>query len=77
MYSRRCGQRSHLLSRLGLEGAAVVVSSRKQRNVDEAAEKLMSKGIEVMGVVCHVSNPQHRHDLIEKTVQNMLWSVAS
>nr|XP_018679132.1 PREDICTED: short-chain dehydrogenase/reductase SDRA-like [Musa acuminata subsp. malaccensis] len=29
----------------------------------------MSKGIEVMGVVCHVSNPQHRHDLIEKTVQ--------
>ncbi|CAL9779197.1 unnamed protein product, partial [Musa acuminata subsp. burmannicoides] len=51
-------------ARLGLEGAAVVVSSRKQ-----VRSKLRSKGIEVMGVVCHVSNPQHRHVLIEKTVQ--------
>ncbi|CAL9046475.1 short-chain dehydrogenase/reductase SDRA-like isoform X1 [Musa acuminata AAA Group] len=58
-----------IAQRLGLEGAAVVVSSRKQKNVDEAVEMLRSKGIEAMGVVCHVSNPQHRKDLIEKTVQ--------
>lgn len=58
-----------IAQRLGLEGAAVVVSSRKQKNVDEAVETLRSKGIEAMGVVCHVSNPQHRKDLIEKTVQ--------
>ncbi|CAL9170277.1 unnamed protein product [Musa hybrid cultivar] len=57
-----------IAQRLGLEGAAVVVSSRKQKNVDEAVEMLRSKGIEAMGVVCHVSNPQHRKDLIEKTV---------
>ncbi|CAL9110512.1 unnamed protein product [Musa textilis] len=58
-----------IAQRLGLEGAAVVVSSRKQKNVDEAVETLRSKGIEAMGIVCHVSNPQHRKDLIEKTVQ--------
>lgn len=40
-----------------------------QQNVDAAAEKLRAKGIEVLGVVCHVSNPQHRKDLILKTVQ--------
>lgn len=41
----------------------------EQNNVDEAVEKLRSKGIEVIGAVCHVSNPQHRKDLVEKTVQ--------
>ncbi|XP_072967744.1 tropinone reductase-like 3 [Typha angustifolia] len=58
-----------IAERFGLEGASVVVSSRKQKNVDEAVEKLRSKGIEVMGVVCHVSNAQHRKDLVEKTIQ--------
>ncbi|XP_074576421.1 short-chain dehydrogenase/reductase SDRA-like [Curcuma longa] len=58
-----------IAERLGLEGAAVVVSSRKQKNVDEAVDKLRTKGIEVIGAVCHVSNPQHRKDLVEKTVQ--------
>ncbi|KAG6469666.1 hypothetical protein ZIOFF_070596 [Zingiber officinale] len=58
-----------IAERLGLEGAAIVVSSRKKNNVDEAVEKLWSKGVEVMGAICHVSNPQHRKDLVEKTVQ--------
>ncbi|XP_008803494.1 tropinone reductase-like 3 [Phoenix dactylifera] len=58
-----------IAERFGLEGASVVVSSRKQKNVDEAVEKLRSKGIEVTGVVCHVSNPRQRKDLIDKTVQ--------
>ncbi|KAK4485034.1 hypothetical protein RD792_007642 [Penstemon davidsonii] len=58
-----------IAERLGLEGAAVVISSRRQKNVDEAVEKLKGKGIEVLGLVCHVSNAQHRKDLIEKTVQ--------
>lgn len=40
-----------------------------QKNVDEAAEKLRSKGIEVLGLVCHVSNALHRKNLIEKTIQ--------
>ncbi|CAN1231658.1 Tropinone reductase-like 3 [Linum grandiflorum] len=57
--------------RLGLEGASVVISSRKQHNVDEAVKKLREEGIqEVLGVVCHVSNPQQRKTLIDKTVQD-------
>ncbi|XP_058201106.1 tropinone reductase-like 3 isoform X2 [Rhododendron vialii] len=55
--------------RLGSEGASVVVSSRRQNNVDEAVEKLRARGIEVLGVVCHVSNAQQRKNLIETTVQ--------
>ncbi|TXG68717.1 hypothetical protein EZV62_003652 [Acer yangbiense] len=35
-----------MAERLGLEGTSVVVSSRKQKNVDEAVEKLKAKGIE-------------------------------
>ncbi|KAK8642233.1 hypothetical protein V6N13_011587 [Hibiscus sabdariffa] len=57
-----------IAERLGLEGASVVISSRKQKNVDEAVEMLKNKGLEVFGVVCHVSNAQHRKDLIQKTI---------
>lgn len=55
--------------RLGLEGASVVISSRKQKNVDEAVEKLKAKGIDVLGVVCHVSNAEHRKNLIDQTIK--------
>ncbi|PSR98392.1 Tropinone reductase-like [Actinidia chinensis var. chinensis] len=58
-----------IAERLGLEGASVVISSRKQNNVDEAVEKLKARGIEVLGVVCHVSNAQQRKNLIDKTVK--------
>eukprot|EP01018_Ginkgo_biloba_P003365 Gb_02331 [translate_table: standard] len=57
-----------IAERLGLEGASVVISSRKQKNVDEAVEKLRAKGIEVLGVACHVSNANQRKNLFEKTV---------
>lgn len=46
-----------------------------QNNVDEAVEKLRARGIEVLGVVCHVSNAQQRKNLIETTVQVSLLSV--
>ncbi|TKY72214.1 Tropinone reductase 3 [Spatholobus suberectus] len=58
-----------IAERLGLEGASVVISSRKQQNVDEAAGKLRAKEIEVLAVVCHVSSAQHRKNLIDKTLQ--------
>ncbi|KAH7672247.1 dehydrogenase/reductase SDR family member 4 protein [Dioscorea alata] len=58
-----------IAERFGLEGASVIVSSRKKRNVDEAVEKLKKKGIEATGIVCHVSNPQQRKELIDKTIQ--------
>ncbi|XLR23407.1 hypothetical protein S83_051307, partial [Arachis hypogaea] len=39
------------------------------QNVGEAVEKLRAKGIEVLALVCHVSNDQQRKDLIQKTAQ--------
>ncbi|KAM7501022.1 hypothetical protein LguiA_025436 [Lonicera macranthoides] len=58
-----------IAERLGLEGASVVISSRKQKNVDEAVEKLKGRGIQVLGLVCHVSNPQQRKNLVDVTLQ--------
>lgn len=58
-----------IAERLGLEGASVVISSRKQKNVDEAVMKLKSKGIEAMGLECHVSLADHRKRLMESTVE--------
>ncbi|XP_021766807.1 tropinone reductase-like 3 [Chenopodium quinoa] len=58
-----------IAERLGMEGASVVISSRKQKNVDEAVEMLSSKGINVLGVVCHVSNAEQRKNMIDLTIQ--------
>ncbi|CAL4901624.1 unnamed protein product [Urochloa decumbens] len=60
-----------IAERLGLEGAAVVISSRKQKNVDEVVERLKAKGITVVGAVCHVSDAQQRKGrLIDTAVKN-------
>ncbi|XLU76023.1 hypothetical protein S245_035076, partial [Arachis hypogaea] len=48
-----------------LEGAR----KKKKQNIDEAAEKLRAKGIEVLALVCHVSNDQQKKDLIQKIAQ--------
>lgn len=58
-----------IAKRLGEEGAKVVVSSRKQKNVDEAVKSLKDKGIsDVLGVVCHVAKESDRRNLFEATV---------
>ncbi|XP_022912392.1 dehydrogenase/reductase SDR family member 4-like [Onthophagus taurus] len=57
-----------IAERLGLEGAKVVISSRKQKNVDAAIEKLKSQKIEATGLVCHVGNPQDRNKLFKETL---------
>ncbi|XVF75252.1 hypothetical protein PTKIN_Ptkin13bG0172700 [Pterospermum kingtungense] len=58
-----------IAQRLALEGASVVISSRKQKNVDEAVEKLKAQGLHVLGVVCHVSDAQQRKSLINETIE--------
>ncbi|OAE25442.1 hypothetical protein AXG93_2818s1200 [Marchantia polymorpha subsp. ruderalis] len=58
-----------IAERLGLEGASVVISSRKQKNVDDAAAQLRMKGIDVIGVVCHVNNADQRKNLIKTTME--------
>ncbi|XP_071957403.1 dehydrogenase/reductase SDR family member 4-like [Antedon mediterranea] len=55
--------------RLGQEGAHVVVSSRKENNVDKAVNQLKSENIKVSGMVCHVAKEEHRKRLINSTVE--------
>ena len=52
--------------RLGLDGASVMVSSRRQQNVQQAVEKLKEENIDVAGVVCHVGKQEDRTQLIKE-----------
>ncbi|XP_034243408.1 dehydrogenase/reductase SDR family member 4 [Thrips palmi] len=53
--------------RLLREGASVVVSSRKQKNVDEAVKALQTEGLKsVTGIVCHVGKKDDRSKLFEE-----------
>ncbi|KAI6187417.1 Dehydrogenase/reductase SDR family member 4 [Aphelenchoides besseyi] len=57
--------------RLGQEGCKLVVSSRRQTNVDKAVQTLIQLGIpveNVTGCVCHVGNATHRRALVDFTV---------
>ncbi|XP_055701765.1 dehydrogenase/reductase SDR family member 4-like [Phlebotomus papatasi] len=56
--------------RLGQEGAKVVVSSRNMDNVNKAVESLKKENIEVVGVKCHISNPEERTNLIQEAVKH-------
>ena len=69
-----------IAQRLGLEGAKVVVSSRKQANVDRTVQDLTKKGIDVFGTVCHVSKKEDREKLLHqvralyhKSWTDLLW----
>ncbi|KAI6240577.1 hypothetical protein M3Y99_00426800 [Aphelenchoides fujianensis] len=58
--------------RLGHEGAKLVISSRNQKNVDEAIEQLVFSGIpreNIAGTVCHVAKAQHRAALIDLALE--------
>ncbi|XP_032228357.2 dehydrogenase/reductase SDR family member 4 [Nematostella vectensis] len=59
-----------IAQQLGKDGAKVVVSSRKQDNVIKAANFLENAGIDVMGVMCHVGKPEHRQNLINRTINH-------
>ena len=52
--------------RLGLDGASVMISSRKQQNVQQAVEKLKKENITVAGTVCHVGKQEDRTQLIQE-----------
>ncbi|CAH1779641.1 unnamed protein product [Owenia fusiformis] len=55
--------------RLGQDGAKVMISSRKQKNVDRALAELRSENLEVSGMVCHAGKSEDRVSLIEETVK--------
>jgi dehydrogenase/reductase SDR family member 4 len=54
---------------LASRGAKVIVSSRSQEAVDAVAAKLKDNGYEATGIACHVGNPEHLHNLVNKTVE--------
>ncbi|XP_012788404.1 dehydrogenase/reductase SDR family member 2, mitochondrial-like [Sorex araneus] len=56
--------------RLARDGAHVVVSSRKQQNVDRAVATLQGEGLSVTGIVCHVGKAEDRERLVAKAVEH-------
>nr|XP_015105893.1 dehydrogenase/reductase SDR family member 4 isoform X2 [Vicugna pacos] len=54
--------------RLAQDGAHVVVSSRKQENVDRAVAALQGEGLSVTGTVCHVGKTEDRERLVATAV---------
>lgn len=54
-----------IAQRLAQEGAKVIISSRKEKNVNEAVSKLSKEGLDIKGLVCHVSNADDRKKLFE------------
>ncbi|XP_049624287.1 dehydrogenase/reductase SDR family member 4-like [Suncus etruscus] len=55
--------------RLAQDGAHVVVSSRKQQNVDRAVSTLQGEGLSVSGTVCHVGKAEDRERLVATAVK--------
>ncbi|CAI5669180.1 unnamed protein product [Oreochromis niloticus] len=53
---------------LGKRGAHVVVSSRRQANVDKAVALLQSQSIQVTGTTCNVGKGEDREKLVQMTL---------
>ena len=64
LYDSRIG--FSIAKRLAQDGAKVVISSRKQKNVDAAVDKLKKEGLDVTGLVCHVGSKDDRDKLIDQ-----------
>ena len=54
---------------LAENGAKVVISSRKQEAVDEVVSSFHAKGLEAIGIACHIGDDVQRKNLIQKTVE--------
>ncbi|XP_070549647.1 dehydrogenase/reductase SDR family member 4-like [Ptychodera flava] len=55
--------------RLAEDGAQVVVSSRRQENVDRAVKTLTSENLDVSGMICHIGNAEQREHLLATTAE--------
>uniref|UniRef100_A0A0K0DT43 Dehydrogenase/reductase SDR family member 4 n=1 Tax=Strongyloides stercoralis TaxID=6248 RepID=A0A0K0DT43_STRER len=59
-----------IAERLGLEGCSIVISSRNEKNVQEAIDYLKKKGIKnVEGTLCHVAKDKDRQKLVDFTLE--------
>lgn len=57
-----------IVRRLASEGARVVVSSRKQQNVEETVQQLRAEGLQVAGIACHVGDGAAIKRLVQFTI---------
>ncbi|XP_053714409.1 dehydrogenase/reductase SDR family member 4 [Synchiropus splendidus] len=55
---------------LGKRGAKVMVSSRRQANVDKAVALLQSQNIQVTGTTCNVGKKEDRDKLVQMTLDH-------
>ncbi|KAM6202551.1 dehydrogenase/reductase SDR family member 2, mitochondrial-like [Rhynchocyon petersi] len=56
--------------RLAQNGAHVVISSRKQQNVDRAVGMLQEEGLSVTGTVCHVGKSEDQQQLVATALEH-------
>ncbi|XP_065830178.1 dehydrogenase/reductase SDR family member 4-like [Oscarella lobularis] len=54
--------------RLAVDGAKVVISSRKQENVKRCVQQFQEENLEVTGIPCHVGKSTDRENLIKKAI---------
>ncbi|MEL6865575.1 MAG: glucose 1-dehydrogenase [Bacteroidota bacterium] len=54
---------------LAVQGATVVISSRRQEAVDEVVARFKADGLKAIGIACHVGKADQRSQLIERTVE--------
>ena len=54
---------------LAVQGATVVISSRRQEAVDEVVARFQADGLKAIGIACHVGKAEQRSQLIEQTVE--------
>ncbi len=54
---------------LAEQGAAVIISSRKQDAVDEVAAELKAAGFEATGIACHVGDEAQLKNLVGRTIE--------
>ncbi|KAM4807991.1 dehydrogenase/reductase SDR family member 4-like [Rhinophrynus dorsalis] len=55
--------------RLAQDGAHVVLSSRKQTNVNKAVSQLKEEGLSVSGITCHVGSREDREKLVKMALE--------
>ncbi|KAM8780248.1 LOW QUALITY PROTEIN: dehydrogenase/reductase SDR family member 2, mitochondrial-like [Rhynchonycteris naso] len=59
-----------IAQRLAQDGVHVVVSSRKQQNVDRAVAALQGEGLSVTGTVCHVGKTEDWERLVDMALEH-------
>ncbi len=57
-----------MAKKMVVDGAKVMLSSRKSANVEQTVKQLRSEceGVRVEGMVCHVGKDDHRKNLIKE-----------